>query len=61
MKTKEKVEKCWNCNKHPIAVKDYREDDMGNINKTFVCQYCFNLSDKWYYKVNSERLDPKKI
>jgi len=55
------TEKCWNCGKHPISVKDYRADEQDNINKTFVCKYCFNLNDKWYDRVARDKLDPKKV
>lgn len=58
---KTKQEKCWNCGKYPISCKDYREDDLGNINKTYVCKYCVSLNDRWFYRVAAENLNPKKI
>ena len=58
---KKKIDKCWNCGKHPIFCKDYREDDMGNMNKILVCKYCVNLNDKWFYIVNRDKLNPKTV
>lgn len=60
-KQKVKIEKCWNCNKYPISCKDYRPDDIGNVNKVLVCKYCCQLNEVWYYRVNRDKLNPKKI
>jgi hypothetical protein len=54
-----KKDKCWNCNKHPIEIKDYRWYD--NQGKILSCRYCAGLNDVWHDRVNQQKLDPKKV
>jgi len=56
-----KIEKCWNCNKYKADHKDYRQDDQGNINKTFSCRYCVQLNDFLYEAVRKQKLNPKNL
>ena len=58
-KKKETKAKCWNCNKHPIEVKDYRAYD--DIGKLLSCKYCASLNDVWHYRVVRDKLDPKGL
>ena len=52
--------KCENCGKYKAEYKDYRQDDFG-INKVFNCRYCNPLNDVWYYRVRTEKLNPKEV
>ena len=53
--------KCQNCGKYEARIRDYREY-KGQMNSLYVCEYCFQLDDYWFKKVNRQkRLDPKEI
>ena len=56
-----KKQKCWNCGKYPIEVKDYRYYDETSSGKILSCKFCASLNDVWHYRVNRDKLDPKKI
>jgi hypothetical protein len=58
---KANVNLCDNCGKHPVEMKDYREDDTGNSNKIYSCRYCASLNSAWHYRVRVEGLDPKEV
>jgi hypothetical protein len=53
------LDKCWNCEKHPVERKDYRPDSCGGISKVFVCSYCAHLNDVQYHEVHANSKDPK--
>lgn len=42
--------KCECCRRKIATIKDYREGDLGNINKMFVCNECFGLNAVDFYK-----------
>jgi len=52
---------CDNCGKHPVEMKDFRDNDYGGTDKIYSCRYCASLNSKWHYKVRVEHLDPKKV
>jgi hypothetical protein len=54
--------KCEICRQHEVKSRDYRFiDSCGLQGKTYVCEWCFNLSDVAISDIIRDELDPKSF
>jgi len=42
---------CDCCEIREETCKDYRPDELGNVNKCYVCDACVTLNNEWFHKI----------
>ena len=57
----EALNMCDNCGKHPVEMKDFRDNDYGGVDKIYSCRWCSALNTRWHDRVREKGLDPKKV